>query len=567
MRRQGAAIRSGTPSVHRQTLPDQRSMTGRACRTSLAAPSRSLCRSLWVSALLFAACIAWSQEQSPPPKPASAPLMLIVSQPSALDRKADFVDIGFFLARSVKETGLYDVALYNASEPHVAAAVKDGRLTQQDAAAYLTEAAARKVAEAIGAVYIVRVSAARGRDGIGAVADMQVRMGSSQWSTVFSSTLVPYKGRDRKSQLLEAIHAHVGALMPRITAAPAVAPANVARSTETAKPDSPTGARAEDKGPARTSPEPSGQTAPSAAEMLVDRFRRSGDTANLILTLRRAITDRPRDPKLRRDLVAALRLRGWTEAAREEAERALLLCPGDAGLHRLLGDGHRELGELDRAISAYQEAIRLEPGNAANHVALGDALWDQGKASEAEAAYRAGQEADPKSALPRLRMAKLRVQALRYQDAIAEMTAARELMGDAGEAAYAAAYAEMAGVLEGVARDVIGRLVAIRRDQIAGTRSREESHKAAVECRTAASGVSACFSDMPLPSRFGPVQAAYVQAAALLAQAASAYLSHLETQSEADDKEATLLRQEAARQLDEAAKKLASLTSPAQSTR
>ena len=513
-------------------------------------------------ALLVSYRSCLGQEPAPPVKADKLPLMLIVSQPGAQDRKADFVDIGFFLSRSVAETGLYEVILYNPTDPRVTAAVKDGRLAASDAATYLTEPASRKVAEAIGAVYIVRVSAARGREGIGANADMHVRMGASQWGAVFSTTLLPYKGRDRRTQLLEAIHAHVGALMPRITAAPPVAPANATRSTDAVKPpDRPTDTGAP-SAPPRTSSGDSGPTTPTAADMLVDRFRRSGDTANLILTLRKAINDRPRDAKLRRELIAALRMRGWTEAARDEAERALLLCPGDAGLYRLLGDGYLDDGKPEEALKAYREAIRIEPTNAAHRVALGDALWAQGNAGEAEAAFKAAQEADPRNALPRIRMAKLRVQALRYQDAIAEMTAARELFGDSGDAAYAAAYADMAGVLEGVARDIIGRLAAIRRDHLAGTRTREETHRAASDCRSGASGVAACFSDMPVPQRHAPAQAAYVHAASLLAQSASAYLSHLETQSDADDKEATLLRQEAARQLDEAAKKLAALAAP-----
>lgn len=473
-----------------------------------------------------------------------------MSQPGALDRKADFVDMGFFLSRSVRELRRYQVTLYSPQEAGVQSAVKAGRLSASDAAAYLTEEAARKVAEAIGAVYMVRVTATRTREGIGAVSDMQVRLGGSKWSTVFNTTLVPYKSRTRNSQLLEAIHAHVAALVPKIAAAPPVAPANVEGLGGERKATDPPSPGNDPK------PPPTGQTAPTASDMLVDRFRRSGDTANLIVTLRRAVMDRPRQPKLRRELVAALRLRGWAETARDEAARALLLCPGDAGLHRLLGDCHLDMGQSADALKEYREAIRIEPANPGHHMALGDALWSQAQPAEAEAEYVAAQQADPKSPLPRLKIARIRAQALRYEDATAEMVAARQAVGAGDDAAYAAAYADIAGILDGAARDIVGRLVVTRKDFLAGTRTREEAHKATEACRSSAAGIASCFSDIPPPQRLAGAQNLFVQAASLLAQSASAYISHLETQSENDDKEATLLRQEAIRQFDDAAKKL-----------
>jgi tetratricopeptide (TPR) repeat protein len=515
----------------------------------MSGPGRiALAAALWCIAV--APGLAEAQDQPATERRGEAPRLMIVSQPGALDRKADFVDMGFFLGRAVTETKRYLVTLYNPQDAAVQTAVKEGRLSASDAGAYLTEGAARKVAEAIGAVYIVRVTATRSREGIGAVAEMQVRLGGNRWSAVFNTTLVPYKSRSRNSQLLEAIHAHVSALMPRIAAAPPVAPANVASSGSDTKPEAP---------PTGTAPKPStptGQAPPTAAEMLVDRFRRSGDTANLILTLRRAVTERPRDARLRRELVAALRLRGWMEAARDEAARALLLCPGDAGLHRLLGDGLLDMGQAPEALKEYREAIRIEPSNPAHHLALGDALWSQAQTGEAEAAYVAAQTADPKSPAPRLRIARIRAQTQKYAEVTAQMVAARDLIGAGDDAIYAAAYAEVAGILEGAARDLVGRMTVTRRDFLQGARTREEAHKAADACRTAASAIAACFSEAPVPPRYGAAQALYVQAASLLAQSAAAYGSHLETQSENDDKEATLLRQEAVRQLDESARKL-----------
>ncbi len=517
--------------------------------------SEALRRVVIAMAVVVAALPSRSVAQEAAKRP-ELPLLMVVSQPSVADRRAEFVDMGYFLARSVQEGGRYAVVVYSPEDSRVKAAVQAGRLTKDDAAAYLSETAARKVAEAIGAVYIVEVTAGRTREGIGARASMHVRVGSSAWSTFFSTTLVPYKSRDRKSQLLEAIHAHVGALTPRIMAAPPVAPANTASSGE---------AKAEPAEPAKKADPPAKQAdpnAPTAADILVDRFRRSGDTANLILTLRKAITERPREARLRRELIVALRLRGWTEAARDEAARSLLLCPDDAGLRRLLGDGYLDMGQTAEALDAYREAVRLEPANPANHIALGDAYWSQTKSAEAEASYKAAQDADPKSPLPRLRLARMRAQALRFADVVAEMTEAHKLIGSGDEAAYASAYAEVCGLLDGAARDIVGRLVVVRRDMMNGTRNREESHKAADGCRTGAVAIADCLTATPAPGRYTAVQISMIQATTLLAQAAVAYISHLESQSEADDKEASLLRQEAVRQLDEAAKKLDALKSP-----
>ena len=522
-------------------------------------PMSNLSRTLIVALVCVWAAVAQAAAAQDTGARTEKPLLRVVSQPSIADRRAEFVDMGYFLARAVQENGRYDVVVYSPDDSRIKAAVEAGRLTRDAAAEYLSEASARMVAKAIGAVYIVEVTASRTREGIGARSAMHVRVGNSAWSTFFTSTLKPYKPHNRKSQLLEAIHAHVGALVPRIMAAPPVAPANVT-SSGTAKSEQ-TDATKKPDPPVK----PVEQNTPTAADILVDRFRRSGDTANLILTLRKAITERPRDAKLRRELVAALRLRGWTEAARDEAARALLLCPDDAGLHRLLGDGYLDMGQAVEALDAYQKAVSLDPANPVNHIALGDAYWSQTKTGEAEAAYKAAQEADPKSPLPRLRMARMHAQALRFADVLAEMAEAHKRIGSSDETVYASAYAEVCTLLDGAARDIVGRLVVIRRDMLNGTRNREESHREADVCRTRAMAIADCLTKTPAPPRYSVVQSSMVQAASLLAQAAAAYLGYLESQSDADDKEASLLRQESVRQLDEAAKKLEALKAPSPS--
>jgi len=466
--------------------------------------------------------------------------------------------MGFFLARAVKDLNRYDVVLYSPNAEAVAEAVRARRLEPNEATAYLGDEAMRKVAEAIGAVYIVRISGTRTKEGIGAVADMFVRMGN-RWSNVFSKTLSPFKTKTKKTELLDAIHAHVGAFVPSIASAPAVPAAAMDTPTPdqttttqqtatpqktTITPDATTAAKAETK------------PAPTTADLLIDRFRKSGDTANLIVTLRRAVTDRPRDARLRRELISALRIRGWTEAARDEAIRALALCGDNAELHRLLGEAYAEMGQYTEAIREINEAVRLEPKVPQHRLALGDAYLAQGMTAEAEAAYAAARDADPNSPAPRFRIAKLRAQSLRFKEAAAELEDARKASGGGTEGAYEETYAAILKILDGAAQDIVGRLTILRRDFLAGTITREDAHRAAMDCCSTAGSMGGFLSDTSVPGGYGSVQPLYLQATALLAQASSTFASYLESREDADDREAMLLRQEAARQLEEAARLL-----------
>ncbi len=191
-------------------------------------------RSLWIFLAIAAAsgpAGAQDRETSQAAVP-GLPRLLIVSQPRGLERKADFVDMGFFLARSASELGRFEPIVYSPKDRLVAEAVKAGRLTASEAAEVLTDEGMRRVAEAIGAVYLIHVSAMRTREGIPAQADMYMRVGGSTWTTVFTAKLEPFRPQSRRSQVLDAIHAHLHALMPRIAQAPA-APA--ARSSTAAR--------------------------------------------------------------------------------------------------------------------------------------------------------------------------------------------------------------------------------------------------------------------------------------------------------------------------------------------
>jgi len=270
------------------------------------------------------------------------------------------------------------------------------------------------------------------------------------------------------------------------------------------------------------------------------------------VTLRRAVNDRPRDPKLRRDLIIALRLRGWTEAARDEALRALAICGENADLHRLLGELYLELGQPSEAVQEIEKAIQLEPHSAQHRLSLGDALFAQGKLAESEAAYVAARDAEPSSPLPHFRIARLRAQALRFPDAAAELKAARETSGGSTEGPYADAYAAILTTLDAALEDIAGRLTALRRDALTEKITREEAHKSAMDARETAAGIGKYLGDVEPPVAYQTVHALYEQAAALTAQSCSMFANFLETRDDASDREANLLRQEASRQLAEA---------------
>jgi tetratricopeptide (TPR) repeat protein len=300
---------------------------------------------------------------------------------------------------------------------------------------------------------------------------------------------------------------------------------------------------------------PGRSSTPTTADILIDRFRKSGDTANLIVTLRKAVTDRPRDPKLRRELIGALRLRGWTEAARDEAARALVLCPETPELHNLLGQGYLGMGQFPEAMKELGEAVRLDPTNASYRVALGDAYLAQSKFAEAESAYKEALAADPKSPLPHFQIARLRAQALRFAEASDSLAQGRKAAGGGVDGTYATTYLAVLLVIDGAGQDLAGRLATVRKDFVAGTLNREQAHRIATECRDRASSMTGFVSDNAPPQGYATVQALYVQATALMAQASGVFASHLETRDEAEDREATLLRQEGVRLLTEATKK------------
>jgi Flp pilus assembly protein TadD len=293
----------------------------------------------------------------------------------------------------------------------------------------------------------------------------------------------------------------------------------------------------------------------STYELLIDRARRNGDVANLIIALRKAVTEKPRDVRLRRDLVQAYKDRGWVDAAREEAQRASALAPNDAALHRLIGDGMLDSGDVDGAINEYQAAVKLDPKDPANLVALGDAFLKNGLPEEAEKSYKSALSADLKTPLAYRRLAVLNIQRGNYKECSAALTVAVTLTPQDDQTALGVDYTSILTTVEASLMDVLGKLASGKASFRNGTRSRELTYKDFTAQRKRAEEISAFLDELP-QGGFGRVKALYAQSAGLVVEASDKLLEYLEGQSSTIEDEANLLRLEANKQIGEAAKKL-----------
>lgn len=499
------------------------------------------------------------------------PLVLILSQPATGSPGADFVDMSYFVVRGLTASGKLEALVFRPDAPPVQQALGSGRLQTADVTTPLSLDAAHRVAAAVGADLLLRVGGARTSRGISASAQLDQRLGQAAWSSLFSIELEPYRGRSQRSQLVDAVNAHVSAIVERVTGA---RPAPITeQSGPVARPDGAGKGKGEPAGPPPTAdrpgpgsdpkpptdsgaaeaPAPRSET-PTAREVLIAQFRRGGDSANLIVAVRRAIDERPRDPALRRELVEAYRDRGWSAAARDEAARALALAPEDALLRRLLGDTLAESGDLAAALETYREAVRLSP-SASNQVALGDALWESAQPDEAQQAYEAAARADARDPAPQRRLALLNARRGKLAESADRMRAAAALTSDSTADAFTGDLSELMALAEGVVSDLLADMQRAHSAFLGGTHTREQAFRAFEAARDRLQGILRYLDSLPARGPAATVAALHMQATALGAQAAEVGLLALQSQSDTEDREYSLLRLEAVRQLAEAGTK------------
>lgn len=555
--------------------------------------------------VIAAACLLFNA----PTASAQGGTLLLVSQPNEKTDKSNYLDLVPHIEPALRETNKFDILVYRPDLPAVRAAVADKTLTEKDTALPLSKEMRHKIGLLTGARYIFTVSAQTSKEGILSDGELESLIGTSQWSTILADHITPAKlSGNRKIGLLESVHLLVSGYSDHIVrAAGNMGPVNVGPTAPfpnepktnnpdtSVKPDktvkntgrnaattkTPNGANAN---PVGSNPLPSGgnpgntvggggsKTAAatpgnpavsqgatantvSAYDLVIDRARRNGDIANLIVQLRRAVTEKPRDARLRHDLIQAYNERGWRDQAREEASRALLITPKDSSLHRFLGEAMMEEGEINEALKQLQEAVRLDDKDPANYVALGDAYWTAAKYDECVKTYGTAAQIDPKSPIPHRRLARYYVQKGLYTECLAALNEAKKRTAPSDLGTFTADHTALLASIEAVLQEGLARTKAARNNFVNGTRNREETFKELSDVRKRADEAAAFLDGLP-DVGFNRVQALYSQAASMVVQTAEKLQDYLETQNMAQDEEASLLRIEAGKQLGDAGRAL-----------
>lgn len=117
---------------------------------------------------------------------------------------------------------------------------------------------------------------------------------------------------------------------------------------------------------------------------LID-FKSIGD---LIMVLRRKVTDHPEDAAVRKRLGACLLMAGDYEGAAGELKHVVALSPRDYEAHTLLAQVLDNSGAHELAALEYRRAIALKPEAPEAHVQFGDSLMSIGDVSAAINEYR-----------------------------------------------------------------------------------------------------------------------------------------------------------------------------------
>lgn len=516
--------------------------------------------------------------------PASAQgsaVVLLVSQPSSAAVKSQFVDLAPHLQPALQETGKYSVIVFKSTNASILEALKAGRLQQGDILSPLSRETSHKVAKAVGAGGVLTVSAESTKDGVSMSALLEVLAGQNTWNQVYLDQVAAPKQNGKKVGLLESIHGLVDRIVQKMTNANVQ---TVGGSTEKpiAPPKPPDDGKpniAADpianadttKSPAAGNPgQPTVSKQPTAASkqsnistytLVIDRARRNGDMASLIVALRKAINERPKDVRLRRDLASAYKERGWNDLSKEEASRAVTLAPEDGSVHRLLGDVLLDSGDRPGALREYQEAVRLTPQDPLSHMALGDALVADGHTEEGLKEFQAAAQADDKSPVPHVRIARLSIVRGSYADGLVALNTAKSIVGTGDSSPLIADCAAILNVVEATLLETLPRLQQTRAAFSNGTKTREEAFKTVTALRKRIDDLSTFLDAMP-DLGLGQPQALYSQASSLAVQATDKLLEHLETQSTSAAEESNLLRIEANKQIGEASKRLKSATDP-----
>jgi tetratricopeptide (TPR) repeat protein len=533
---------------------------------------------------------------------AQKPSILIFSQRSPHFSKDTYVEMAYILERPLREGAMYTPVVYKPDMPEVLTALQDHLLTPKDITPILSRSAMRNISHVLNYNYYISISIHYIKRSLRGNIIMEIASGMNQWNTVFALDESPSsvnKGMD----LSDAIHGLTSTIMNRLsqnsraytigTKAPSVqtssAPASVANPSQSATPEAssqptpganpispsaanPASTQAQ-QGNASSSQQPKAGAAPptsasgsstdtmTAYDMLIERARKNGDVPNLIISLKHAITQRPRDIQLRRDLIRAYREKGWMDAGKEEAIRAEALAPDNPEIHKLLGDVYVQLDDSKDALNEYLAASKLAPGNGQYLVNLGDLQLKLGQDDDAYKSFQDALKTDPKNISAHFRIAQYDLLEAKYDDAINEMGTIKTLITANPSADIKQNCASILQKSEGILTDMITRMQMYRKDFTDGLKNREQTYKSYGAIKQDANQLFSFLNAMP-DGDLSKAEALYSQAASLVSQSADTEMTYLQSNNDDQEKQASLLRLEAAKQISDAAAAVSAALQP-----
>jgi tetratricopeptide (TPR) repeat protein len=272
---------------------------------------------------------------------------------------------------------------------------------------------------------------------------------------------------------------------------------------------------------------------PTDYEAMAARYRQTGDLANVIVALRRAINERPKDVGLRRELIQAYQQRGLYDAALSETNRINRINPSEGSIHRLSGDTLMAKGDLAGALKEYREAVKADPKDVLAQVALGDALLLDNQYMEAIGIYEEATKTDPRSPLPHRRLARAlagraAADPTQYAASLAQVKTARALTPSGDIDTYLDDYTQLMRLMEGRLRDILEELQGAYQAKVQGKRMVDELKSATADMKARGEAAADYLDKLPPAVGEDVTHAHYQQGAALVLQALSLFGDYLD---------------------------------------
>ncbi len=302
-------------------------------------------------------------------------------------------------------------------------------------------------------------------------------------------------------------------------------------------------------------------------ETTIARYRQSGDLANVIQALRRAINDKPKEAGLRRQLILAYKERQMLDAALAEANRSLQIMPEESGLYRAKGDILAARGDTNGAAQAYNEAIQRGGGtNLGAQIALADALLADGRFDEAAKGYETALKTDSKSPLPLRRLARAAAgraaaDPAQYAVSLNYLKEAKALTPASETDGYLDDYAALLRLLETRLKEALGEAQGDLQAQRTGKLTTNDLKRSLADLKDRAAAISDYLEALPPAAGQDITHAHYQMSASLLLQGVSLYRGFLNTADPAAESAVRGAIVDGLRELNDAAKRL-STTKP-----